>query len=217
MPDRTDPAYLRGEQYRDASKLNARINIYRFSTNPVAWHRWVFEQFRLPAAGRILELGCGPATLWAENLERIPRGWDITLADFSPGMLEAARRALGPYESYFRYQEMDAQAIPFADRTLDGVIANHMLYHVPDRPRALREIARVLKPGGLLYAATNGQGHLTKIGELIGQVDPAALDAWHAGVDSDADFTLENGAGQLAPYFASVAKRRYRSELRVTE
>ncbi len=40
---------------------------------------------------RILEIGCGPAELWAQNLDRIPAGWELTLADLSPGMVEKAR------------------------------------------------------------------------------------------------------------------------------
>jgi SAM-dependent methyltransferase len=218
MPDIDDPNYLRDQQYRDASNLNARIELHRrFGTNPVKWTTWVFDQLRLPAAGRILELGCGPAVLWRANRERIPHGWEITLSDFSPGMLEEARGALGPHASRYHFREIDAQAIPYADGSFDGVIANHMLYHVPDRPRALGEIARVLKPGGVLYTATNGHGHLTKIGELVGSVDADALKICTAGADSIAGFTLENGTDQLRPFFAAVAMRHYKNELRVTE
>ncbi len=218
MPDVNEPNYLRDVQYRDASNLNARIELHRrFSTNPVRWTTWVFDQLRLPSAGRILELGCGPALLWRANLGRIPQGWEITLSDFSPGMLEEARRYLGAHASRFYFREIDAQAIPYADGMFDGVIANHMLYHIPDRPKALAEIARVLAPGGIFYAATNGSRHLGRVGELIGSVDADAQRMWTAGVASPTDFTLENGADQLEPFFATVAMRRYQNDLRVTE
>jgi len=58
--------------------------------------QWVFDQFNLAAKSRILEVGCGPGLLWLQNVARIPEGWDITLSDFSPGMLdEAANRRPG--------------------------------------------------------------------------------------------------------------------------
>src|SRR5579862_8181957 len=124
MADFNDPRYLREEQYRDASNLNARIELHRrFGTNATKWNTWIFDQFRLPAAGRILELGCGPGLLWQANLERIPRGWEVTLSDFSPGMLAEARRNLGEHADRFYFREVDAQAIPYADGAFEGVIA----------------------------------------------------------------------------------------------
>lgn len=49
---------------------------------------------------------------------------------------------------------IDIQNIPYEDNSFDLVIANMMLYHVPDLPRALAEVGRVLKPEGKLYTAT---------------------------------------------------------------
>lgn len=83
------------QQYHTDANLNARIAMHRrFSANPYPWHRWVFDHLALPANARILELGCGPADLWRENADRIPAGWNITLTDFSEGMLAAARAHL---------------------------------------------------------------------------------------------------------------------------
>src|SRR5262245_7806534 len=125
-----DQQYLLNEQYRNASNLNARIELHRrFSTNAYGWHRWVFDHFRLPPEARVLELGCGPGELWRENADRIPEGWEVTLADLSPGMLAAARRSLRDLLRSFAFAEVDAQSIPFPDACFDGVIANHMLYH----------------------------------------------------------------------------------------
>lgn len=196
-----DPAYLRSEQYRTGSNLEARIQFHeRFGTNPLRWPRWVFERLELPASCRILEIGCGTGNLWAENRERIPPGWKILLSDLSPGM--AAEVAL------------DAREIPFPAGRFDAVIANHMLYHVPDRPRALAEIRRVLAPGGRLYAATGGRDQFRELLELVRRFDPTLV-LWE-GRD-DRSFLLETGAAQLAPFFPEVRLHRYEDSLVVTE
>jgi SAM-dependent methyltransferase len=161
----TDQTYLREEQYRTEENLRARIELHRrFSTNSEPWHRWVFDRFAFAPDARILEVGCGPAELWSQNRDRIQPGWRLTLADLSPGMIEAARGVLGDRAEY---RVADVQELPFEDGSFDGVVANHMLYHASDRKRALGEIARVLAPRGILYASTNGGEHLKEIKALL--------------------------------------------------
>src|SRR5262245_7631139 len=156
----TNPTYLKS-QYKTADNLNARIQLHElYSTNTYPWTDWLFDQWVLPAASRILEVGCGPAYMWPQLLERIPPGWEVILSDISPGMVGQAREALAGVGPQFRFAQSDIQRLPWLEGTFDAVIANHMLYHVPDRPRALAEIRRVLKPGGKLYAATNGDSHM---------------------------------------------------------
>lgn len=211
-----DPDYLLKEQYHDASNLSARARLHqRFSTNPHPWFHWYFEQLELPESARILELGCGPGGLWRENRERIPPAWDVVLTDFSPGMLEEARRNLDGLGRLSRFECVDAQAIPLADASCDAVLANHMLYHVLDRERAFAEIRRVLKPDGCLYAATNGARHLHELSELVRAALPSA-DTEQVSMYA-AEFTLENGAAQLAPHFSDVRTIVYEDALRVTE
>ena len=149
-----DPAFV-SAQYRTAANLAARQRIYQYATRDVAWHAWVFQQMRppLPPDARVLELGCGNGALWRETLDRVPPRWRVTLSDLSAGMLDDARRGLAHGASRFHVARIDAQSIPFADQSFNAVVANHMLYHVPDRPRAYGEIARVLRPGGRLFAA----------------------------------------------------------------
>jgi ubiquinone/menaquinone biosynthesis C-methylase UbiE len=210
MPTISDQTYLR-EQYKNAANLNDRIQLHlRFSTNPYDFHMWVFDQLQLAPDSRVLELGCGPGSLWRPNLVRIPAGWQITLTDFSPGMLAEARANLASARP-FAFEQADAQAIPFADRSFDAVIANHMLYHVPDRAKAFAEIRRVLRPGGRFYAATNGENHLREMHELVQQFD-STIGLWNRMT-----FRLENGATELAAVFSQVALHRYPSGLVVTE
>ena len=181
-----DTNYLRNQQYRDASNLGARAQLHaKFSTNRLGWPRWSFERLALPPSARVLELGCGPGWSWRENRERIPAGWSLTLTDFSPGMLDEARANLSSLERPPHFQCVDAQALPFGDSSFDAVIAHHMLYHVPDRPRALAEIGRVLEPAGCLYAATNGAQNLLEIDELVASVAPELGRGAIAGEDRD--------------------------------
>ena len=110
--------------------------------------------------------------MWKENANRIPPKWDITLSDLSSGMLDSAWRNLVVTGRNFKFKEIDAQKIPFEDETFDAVIANHMLYHVPDRPKAIAEIKRVLKPNGRLFATTIGKNHHREMANWILQVNP---------------------------------------------
>lgn len=202
-----DQAYLRSDQYKDATKFNARVDLHkRFSTNKQGWLRWAFEQLDLPAECTILEIGCGPGYLWQDNAERIPPGWQVTLADFSPGMLAEARSNLAPVGHPFAFEVADAQELPFADASFDAVIANHMLYHVPDRDQAYAEIKRVLRPDGRFFAATNGEAHLREIHALAAKLDVRTA-AW--GGVSTGTFLLENGGAEIERWFGSVELRRY--------
>src|SRR5689334_8720761 len=109
MPHGADQHYLLNRQYRDASNLQARMQLHeRFSTCREAWHPWVFNHLQLRDAARVLEVGCGPGTLWRENLGRIPGGWEITLSDFSPGMLREAAQNLRERQPGFQFEQFDA-------------------------------------------------------------------------------------------------------------
>lgn len=204
------------QQYKTDKNLNARIALHRnFSTNSYPWFRWVFDHYDLPADARILELGCGPADLWRENADRIPAGWDIMLTDFSKGMLAAAQRNLVTIGHTFTFRQTDAQDLPFETATFDAVLANHMLYHVPDRPRAFSEIRRVLKHGGVFYAATNGERHLMELWQLL---EPYIPNCYTRELAIAEGFLLENGAAQLeAAGFVNVAWHNYPTGLAVTD
>ena len=209
-----DRDYLLSSQYKNEANLNTRIELHRrYSTNPHHFHLWLFEQLDLAPDARLLEVGCGSAAFWQTNRDRIPSGWDVTLTDFSPGMLAAAQAALGASSHPYHFAQADAQDLPFADAAFDAVIANHMLYHVPDRPRALREIARVLTPAGRLYAATNGPKHLVEIEDALRE--SGNDESWWREM-SDMPFSLDNGAAQLAAEFGHVEMRRYDDGLDVT-
>jgi ubiquinone/menaquinone biosynthesis C-methylase UbiE len=210
----TDQNYLKTDQYKDSSNLDARVAIHkRFSTNLYGWLTWVFDRIlELPGKAKILELGCGSGYLWKENASRVPSGWDITLSDLSPGMLDSAWRNLVVTGRSYKFKEIDAQAIPFEDETFDAVIANHMLYHVPDRPKAIAEIKRVLKTGGRFFATTVGEDHMKEMMDWYRRVHVDKV--WESFANS---FTLENGLEQVRSFFPNVTVSRYEDNLEITE
>lgn len=210
-----DSDYLQNEQYRNAEKLNARICLHtKFSTNGYGWFRWVFDHLILSSGNQVLELGCGPGDLWLKNSHRIPEKLEITLSDFSLGMAYQARDNLSALPSRFFLGVIDVQAIPFGDEQFQVVIANHFLYHVPNRSRALSEIYRVLKPGGCLYTTTIGEKHLEEMSHLLMRFDPTVEDVFKS---PERPFTLENGEDQLRAWFSLEKVERYPDSLLINE
>lgn len=201
-------------QYKNSSNLNMRIQLHeKFSTNKQDWHLWLFEQYRIPTHSRILELGCGNGVFWVKNSHRIPNDWDITLSDFSIGMLEDAQKNIGKNSS-IHYKVVDIQDIPFEDQSFDVVIANHMLYHVPNRNKAFQEVQRILKPDGVFYASTIGKRHMAELKILISSFDPQLQINAFAGADR---FGLENGKEQLSEWFSNVNLKKFDDALVITE
>lgn len=217
MQDIRDPSYLEREQYKDASLLNARIHLHqRFSTNQYGWFRWIFDQLNLPINATLLEIGCDPGTLWLENRGRIPIDWQITLSDFSPRMVQEAKRVLGfGLENYY-FISSNAMPIPLHEDTFDIIVANHMLYHVPDRQKAIGEINRVIKPNGRFKAATNGKNHLQELSVIIDNCS-SPLGRHYSPDISMGGFTLDNGTEQLSPWFSRLEIYHYQDALVITE
>jgi SAM-dependent methyltransferase len=202
------------QQYGSSKNLGVRIDLHeRFSTNPYRWMLWVFDHFDLPSPCRVLELGCGVGKLWMENAHRISPAWDITISDFSAAMLATTKANLAAVHGAFDFQQIDAERIPFGPHAFDAVIANHMLYYARDVDATVAEICRVLKPGGTLYASTNGIHHLKEIDDLIvgfrGGTRPIASVITR--------FNLDIGHTILARHFARVHLDRQENALRVTD
>jgi len=203
------------ESFGKAWNSNSRILLNQhFSTAEEGWNRWFFDQLDLPNNANILELGCGSGDLWSENEDRVPAGWDITLSDFSSTMLNNARRNLRHLDRNVVFEQFNANAIPIEDNEFDAVIANHLLFYTADWESGIAEMARVLKPGGKLYASTTGQNHLREMAELVSDFDSEA-DFW--GIQPAEPFYLENGSDEITKHFNQVETRRFPDRLEIDE
>lgn len=200
------------KQYGDDKGLSVRTQFHiKNSTNKQGFFPWLFEQYRFFSNCRILELGCGNAAQWDGHIETLPEGSRLTLSDFSEGMVEAARKKYAAH-SHVDFKPVDIQNIPYPDESFDIVIANHMLYHVPDLDKALREVRRVLSKGGTFYCATNGSGGMQPyLHNAIAAVHPGT-----SAFLASFPFNLQNGAELLRPYFKRTERRDYIDSLSVT-
>ncbi len=104
--------------------------------------RWACSQ----ATGRVLEVAIGTG----RNLPFYPPDVQVSGIDFSPGMLREARTRAAACRTVVDLQIGDAQQLPYPDHTFDTVLATLTLCSIPDAQAAVAEMARVLRPGGLL-------------------------------------------------------------------
>jgi ubiquinone/menaquinone biosynthesis C-methylase UbiE len=120
--------------------------------NPVEQARlgaMIDEVLRLVAVARpeVLDFGAGTGNL---SLKFAQRGCRVTAVDVSERSLERLRARVAPGQ-HVATARLAGDRLPFADRSFDVVATYSVLHHVPDYLQAVREMARVLRPGGLVY------------------------------------------------------------------
>ncbi len=175
-------SHQKSAQYGDSTNLNTRRRLHiKYGT--VDWFDWLAERLVIPAGGRVLDIGCGDGWFWGQAAGQMPDGVRLTLMDLSHGMIVEAMHQMAATDRFTQCAGVrgDAGSLPFADASFDAVCAMHMLYHVPEPEAAVREMARVLKPGGRVHITTNGRDNMTDLFALSAEAlggaaaDPAAL------------------------------------------
>lgn len=198
----TESKMQRQKVYATDEQLNTRYDIHaQYSVPRVDFSAWVLDRVQWRGDEHVLDLGCGSGRYVSALHKRVPSVTYFGL-DLSSGML--AR-----HSQPGRLAQADAQSLPFADHSFDVVMANHMLYHVPDINRAIGEIRRVLKPDGTVVAATNSTNSMPQFYELYkraimvltapGKQISVPLPASHA-------FSVESGTRHLARQFFAVVR-----------
>jgi SAM-dependent methyltransferase len=215
-PDRfvnRDQEYLRDVQYVNGDKLRARTQLHtRYATQSVPWQVWLQGLVAIPKGGDVLEVGCGTGLLWTIGWTSEASDFSLTLTDLSAGMVAETIPLVCQRIHDVKGLAADAQDLPFSDNSFDVVIANQMLYHVPDPSLALRECARVLRRGGVLMASTVGPSHLRELFRIEASVFGPTRVLRHHEV-----FGPQSGATLLAEIFDNVTWHAYDDRLLCTD
>lgn len=133
----------------------------------------------------ILEVGVGTG----KNMPYYPTGRHITAIDLTPGMLERARRRAEALELKVDLQLGDVQALSFPDAYFDTAVATFVFCSVPNPILGLRELARVVKPGGQILLLEHMRSPNRTIGALMDLFNPLVVRIMGANINRR---TIEN-------------------------
>jgi len=155
------------------------------------------EALDLRAGSRVLDVaaGNGNATLAAAR-----RWCDVTSTDYVAALLESGRMRAQAEGHTIRFQEADAENLPFADASFDAVLSTFGVMFTPDQDKAARELARVCKPGGRIGLANwTPESFIGQVFKTIGKYIPPA-----PGVKSPAQWGTK---ARLDELFGATARQ----------
>jgi SAM-dependent methyltransferase len=164
---------------------------YRCSENERFWEQafdYITRILNAPKNSTFLDVGCGPC---AHSIRLANRGFLVQAIDFSKSVLEKAEanvKAKG-LEDKIKVQNEDILALPFGGATFDYILCCGVLMHIPDLEKAISELARVLKPRGILVISECNMYSLQSLvlrnlrrflgkGKDPGRKTPAGMEYW---------------------------------------
>jgi SAM-dependent methyltransferase len=200
----TGQTYLQS-QYGSKTNLQIRVETHeKYSFPRQDFTAWVLDQISWRGRERVIDVGCGSGIYTRPTQQRAGH---YLAGDLSLGMLRSLPADVTRIN-------LDVQHLPLADESVDVILANHMLYHVPNQDAAAAHFARVLRPGGTLLAATNTSHNRRELNDLVSTVARELHIPIPEGVlgDSLLSFTLENGQTLLERHFAQVERYDLASE-----
>jgi len=133
--------------------------------------RWRRELWIRVREGEVLEIGVGTGL----NMRFYPSGAHITAVDIAENMLERAKARAAKLGVAVELSRMDAQHLDFGEARFDWAVATFVFCSVPDAVAGLKEVRRVLKPGGTLLLLEHVRSENRIVGKLMDLVNPVAV------------------------------------------
>ena len=179
----------------------------------------MLEGAELKPGYHVLDIACGPGIPSFLAAELVAPNGSVVGIDLADGMVELAKsKARERGLTNLTFRQADAENIPFAEEAFDKVLCNHGLVHTTDRSKALREMWRVLKKGGLLALSVwSTPDRALTIGIVAKAIRESYPQAMVPGAPMWFDFgpegVLENALSQVG--FEHVRTQRYTIALEI--
>jgi ubiquinone/menaquinone biosynthesis C-methylase UbiE len=138
------------EQWQVSGNAPQAYERYMVPTLFTPWAQELLARAALHAGERVLDVACGTGIVARLAAQRVGPSGYVMGVDLNAAMIETARTQTPPAGAPVEWREGDAHALPCADATFDVVCCQQGLQFFPDKPHALREMHRVLGPGGRL-------------------------------------------------------------------
>ncbi|MDT3396111.1 class I SAM-dependent methyltransferase [Streptomyces sp. B1866] len=204
-----DRKLLTRSAYADGRHLAARQSLYQWQQPRYDLPGIIVEELT-GTSGTVLDIGCGNGKFLSRLHQDRPDLRTVGM-DISAGILaDLADKAV---------LVADAHALPFGDDTADAVLALHMLYHVADIPAAIEELARVLRPGGMVIASTNSDTDKRELDQIWQRAagDVLGIPEAPARVSLSSRFSLEKAPALLGAAFSDIHMRELPGIVKVTD
>ena len=168
---------------------------------------WALQLVPTYPSARILDAGCGWGRFsWPLLESHKISAMNLVCADVSLGMVQSARQEAENRRFQPHFVTCGIEALPFPGQHFDGAMANYVLYDVKPVAQGVRELARILKPGGWLLVAAHGivqvpviELHYQALGRL----------GIHYDQEAPSPFNLDNGAAILGTNFGQVERHEF--------
>ena len=153
------------------NRLAPIYDLQEAAVERLAFSRWRERIWSQVEGRRILEVGVGTG----KNIAYHSKGSRITVIDLSDKMLARAKRRVRMLAAETELTLADAQVLPFADCVFDTAVATFVFCSVPDAVLGLRELSRVVKPGGKIFLLEHVRVNKPVIGRLMDLLDPLVV------------------------------------------
>lgn len=136
------------EQFQVSGNAAEHYERYIVPTIFIPWSTDLLERAALQPGERVLDVACGTGVVARHAAQQVGSDGTVTGLDLNPVMLEVARTQAASSDAVVEWHQGDAGALPFDDAAFDVVLCQQGLQFFPDKVKALREMHRVLVPGG---------------------------------------------------------------------
>ncbi len=208
-----NPEQIVRRHYATDEHLRIRQETHaRYTVPDRSFVDWVLDRVEWRGDEAVLDVGCGTGLYYDKLIEQQPN-----IRYVGMDLIDVMLRGHAGHDTGKGLLQGDAQQLPFATASFDVVMANHMLYHVDNVEIAVAELARVLRPNGVLIVAANSINTMPEMQVLMRRAIVLLTRGGAAQVrapelPSDR-FALENGTRLLSRYFYAVVRHDLPSAL----